>query len=190
MLDTGTSCALSLHLMLTSSTLQHSFDISVAFRVTHNLLAANWVVVRATAFVWSDCTGVPFELSGWNFQHLSRIDVATKWRWQRFFCNFSSRILWRLRIILDQTMYKRIGFIRGFESYKWRSLINFSKFNVSLLTMISFFENNSWKGIKHVSSNPLNFFNVLKVVAKFFNKLKRKDPIKKKIYFLIFISVF
>ncbi len=67
---------------------QHSFDISVAIRAARNLLAANWVGVCATAFVRSDHTGVPFELSSWNFQHLSRIDWATKWRWKWFFCKF------------------------------------------------------------------------------------------------------
>ncbi len=91
--------------MLTSSTLQHSFDISVVVQAACDLLAANWVVIRATAFARSDCTGVPFELSGWNFQRLSRIDWKTKWRWQQFFCNYSSRIRWQLRIISDQTMY-------------------------------------------------------------------------------------
>ncbi len=106
MLDAGTSCALSLHLMLTSSVLQHSFDVSVAIQAAHNLLAANWVGVRVTAFVQSYLTGVSFEPSGWNFQCLSRIDWATNWHWQQFFCNFSSRIWWQLRIILDQTMYE------------------------------------------------------------------------------------
>ncbi len=104
-LDADISCALSLHLMLTSGTLKHSFDISVAVCGACNLLAANWVGVRATALVRSDLTGTLFELLGWNFQRLSRIDWATKWRWQRFFCNFSSRIRWQLRIILDKTMY-------------------------------------------------------------------------------------
>ncbi len=70
-------------------------------------LSQNWVGVRTTPFARSDCTGVPFELLGWNFQRLSRIDWATKWRWQRFFCNFSSRIRWILRIILDRTMYEK-----------------------------------------------------------------------------------
>ncbi len=37
-------------------------------------LSQNWLGVRATALEWSDHTGVPFELSGWNFQRLSRID--------------------------------------------------------------------------------------------------------------------
>ncbi len=46
MLDAGTSCALSLHLIFTSITLQHSFDISVAIRRAYNLSAANWVGVR------------------------------------------------------------------------------------------------------------------------------------------------
>ncbi len=58
-----TSCALSLHLMLTSSTLQHSFDIRFAVRAAHNLLAANWVGVCATAFAQSDHTDMLFELS-------------------------------------------------------------------------------------------------------------------------------
>ncbi len=92
--------------MLTSSMLQHSFDISVAVRAVHNLLAANWVGVHATAFVQSDRTGVPFELSGWNFQRSSRINWATKWCWQQFFCNFSSHMRWQLRIILNQTIYE------------------------------------------------------------------------------------
>ncbi len=30
-------------------------------------LSQNWVGARATAFARSDCTSVPFELSGWNF---------------------------------------------------------------------------------------------------------------------------
>ncbi len=42
--------------MLTSSTLQHAFNISVAIRAAHNLLAANWVGVCATACVRSDRT--------------------------------------------------------------------------------------------------------------------------------------
>ncbi len=56
--------ALSLHLMLTSSTLQHSFDISVAGQVARNQLGTNWVGVWAAAFARSDHTGVPFELPG------------------------------------------------------------------------------------------------------------------------------
>ncbi len=45
-------------------------------------LSQHWVGVCATAFARSDHTGVPFELSGWNFQRFSRIDWATKWHWQ------------------------------------------------------------------------------------------------------------
>ncbi len=67
-------------------------------------LSQNWVGVHTTAYARSDCTGVPFELLGWNFQRLSRIDWATEWRWRWFFCNFSSHIRWQLRSILDQTM--------------------------------------------------------------------------------------
>ncbi len=55
-------------------------------------LSQNWVGVRATAIAWSDRTSIPFELSSWNFQCLSRIDWATKWRWQQFFCKFLFRI--------------------------------------------------------------------------------------------------
>ncbi len=44
--------------------LQHSFDISVAILAARNILAANWVGVRATAFARWDHTGMPFELSG------------------------------------------------------------------------------------------------------------------------------
>ncbi len=95
--------------MLICNMLQHSFDISVAIRAVRNLLAANWVGVRGIAFAWSDYTGVLFELSGWNFQRLSRIVWATKWHWQQFFCNFSSRIWWQLWIILDKTMHRYIS---------------------------------------------------------------------------------
>ncbi len=87
-LDAGTSCALSLHLMLTSSTLPHSFDISVAIWAVRNLLAANEIGVRTIAFAQSDHINVLFKLSGWNFQHLSRIDWATKWCWQCFLAIF------------------------------------------------------------------------------------------------------
>ncbi len=51
-------------------------------------LSQNWVRVRATAFALSDLTGVPFELFHWNFQCLSRIDWATKWRWEWFCLQF------------------------------------------------------------------------------------------------------
>ncbi len=44
--------------------LQHLFDISVAVQAVRNLLAGNWVGVRATAFARLDRTGVPFELLG------------------------------------------------------------------------------------------------------------------------------
>ncbi len=50
--------------MLSTNTLQHSSDISVAIWVVCNLLAANGVGVHTTAFARSDHTGVPFELSG------------------------------------------------------------------------------------------------------------------------------
>ncbi len=44
--------------------LQHLFDISIAIQAVRNLLAADWVEVRATAFAQSDLTGLLFELSG------------------------------------------------------------------------------------------------------------------------------
>ncbi len=84
------------------SVLRNNFWKSIFFVF---YLSQNWVGVRATAFARLNHMGVPFELSGWNFQCLPRIDWATKWHWQRFFCDFSSHIQWQLRIILDQTMY-------------------------------------------------------------------------------------
>ncbi len=89
-----------------ASVLSNNFRVRVFFVF---YLSQNWVRVRATAFARSDGTGVPFELSGWNFQHLSRIDWAAKLRWQRFFCYFSSHIWWQLRINLDQTIYELLS---------------------------------------------------------------------------------
>ncbi len=40
------------------------FGISVAIRAARYLLATNWVGVCATVFARSDCTGLPFEVSG------------------------------------------------------------------------------------------------------------------------------